>query len=351
MAATFEQQYFTALLRGEKFPLWLNAYIETPEMQRLSGIGQACGCDYTALYEHAFFHTVLSHSIGVALIIWNFMRGQDERLRKCAALAGLFHDIATPTFKHCIDFLKGDHENQEATEEQTEQLIRGDKEIMKLLARDGISVEEVCDYSLYPLADNKSPRLCADRLDYTLMNLAYRTKAWEIEDIQQAYQDMIVLTNEDDEPEIGFKTTTIAEKYILACRHLWPTWYDNRDRITMQFVADTLKKMVEKSFLREDDFYKLSECQIINKILKCKDKSISEAFKKFQAATEIFEGEMCVKDKYCISVGSKKRWTNPLVQSGGRAKRITELSKAAKDAVRSWLEFTVPKWVWFDFDY
>lgn len=47
-------------------------------------------------------------------------------------LAGLFHDIATPVFKHCIDFMNGDSETQESTEEKTSDIIRNSSKIMFL---------------------------------------------------------------------------------------------------------------------------------------------------------------------------------------------------------------------------
>lgn len=37
---------------------------------------------------------------------------------------------------------------------------------MNLLKRDNIFIEEVCDYKKYPLADNETPKLAADRLEY-----------------------------------------------------------------------------------------------------------------------------------------------------------------------------------------
>ena len=45
----------------------------------------------------------------------------------------LFHDIATPVFKHCIDFMNGDSENQESTEEKTESILRSSKKLKQLL--------------------------------------------------------------------------------------------------------------------------------------------------------------------------------------------------------------------------
>ena len=74
----------------------------------------------------------MDHSVGVALIIWNFTKDKKQ------TLAGLFHDIATPIFKHCIDFMNGDYETQESTEELTTCIIKNSKEIMALLERDNI---------------------------------------------------------------------------------------------------------------------------------------------------------------------------------------------------------------------
>lgn len=56
----------------------------------------------------------------------------------------------SPTFKHCIDFLNGDAETQESTEQQP--------------------LEVISNYKIYPIADNETPKLSADRLEYTFMN-------------------------------------------------------------------------------------------------------------------------------------------------------------------------------------
>ena len=41
---------------------------------------------------------------------------------------------------------------------------------MDLLKRDNIKLEEVDDYHIYPVADNDTPKLSADRLEYSLSN-------------------------------------------------------------------------------------------------------------------------------------------------------------------------------------
>ena len=84
----FKKEYFSILC--PTFPDWLIDYIETDEMQRLSGIGMMCGTNYSKLFNYISNNSTLDHSIGVALIIWNFTKDKKQ------TLSGLFHDIATP---------------------------------------------------------------------------------------------------------------------------------------------------------------------------------------------------------------------------------------------------------------
>lgn len=44
-------------------------------------------------------------------------------------------------------------------------MIKKSSGIVKLLERDNIKISEIEDYHLYPIADNDTPRLSADRLE------------------------------------------------------------------------------------------------------------------------------------------------------------------------------------------
>ena len=147
---------------SNEIPEFLEEYANVYEMQRLKGISMVSACEHTKLIPWKFFHTRYEHSLGVALIVWNFTKDKKQ------TIAGLYHDIATPSFSHVVDYLHGDYEKQESTEALTEAIIKESKEIMRLLDRDGIRVEEISDYHMYTIADNDSPRLSADRLEYTL---------------------------------------------------------------------------------------------------------------------------------------------------------------------------------------
>ena len=124
------------------FPEWLIEYINTKELLKQRYISITCGTIYSDLFESKYFFSSLDHSIAVALIIWHFTHDKKQ------TLAGLFHDIATPAFKHCIDFLNGDYKTQESTEDLTTQIISNSEDIMMLLKRDNIQISEIDDYHI-----------------------------------------------------------------------------------------------------------------------------------------------------------------------------------------------------------
>lgn len=335
------RQYFNIL--EPNFPEWLLEYIDTPEMQRISSISLNCGLDYTKIFNIRYWYSNLDHSVGVALIIWHFTHDKKQ------TLSGLFHDIATPTFKHCIDYMNGDSEHQESTEERTEQIIKNSKEIMALLERDGIKLEEVSDYHIYPIADNDTPKLSADRFEYTFSSGLVYKRVWNLDKIKKCYDNVCILKNEDGILELGFTDVKICEEYIHIISKLWPAWVDNEDRTVMQFLGDIVKSMNVKGYLTIDDLYSLSEKEVIDKILNCDDEYLRESFSKFQNATSVYVSDSPVTDKYCVSVKSKRRYIVPLVKIDDNAVRINKVSKQAADDINGYLNLKFEKYTGFDF--
>ena len=223
---------------SDDMPEFLHEYSKVPEMQRIGAIGLNCGTDYTDIFQNKYFYSRLEHSIGVALIIWNFTKDKEQ------TLAGLFHDIATPSFSHCIDYLHKDYMEQETTECRTRDIIVQSSHIMELLSKDKILVNDVCDYKKYPIADNSSPQLSADRLEYTLSSGMTFTKEWSIHDVADMYRDLIVLNNEEGDPEIAFKSQKTAEKFVGGASKMWSLFQSNEDKIVMQFFADIIAYVI-----------------------------------------------------------------------------------------------------------
>lgn len=334
------KQYYKIL--SKEFPEFLNDYIYTPEMQKLEGINQICGAYWRKPNIYEDMYSVLKHSVGVALIIWNFTKNKKQ------TIAGLFHDISSPAFKHCIDFLNGDAENQETTEEQTLEVIKNSKEIMDLLERDGIKLEEISDYKIYPIADNKKPKLSADRLEYTFMNGVYHNKAWDLGIIEDIYKDIKILKNQEGIQELGFNSVQMAEKFIDGASSLWPLWVRPEDTITMYFFADILEKMYNEKFIKKDDLYRLSEQEIINLIKKCEDERISGSFNKFMSCSSdcFVECKEYNNDKFCVSQKVKRRYINPLVNNS----RIYDVSDVAKKKIDGFINMKVSDFAYLDIE-
>jgi uncharacterized protein len=141
--------YYSIL--SSEYPSFLNRYIALPCMQRLAGVGLLCGTDWTPLYHNAFYYSRLDHSIGVALIVWNFTHDKKQ------TLAGLFHDLSTPAFSHVNDFRNGDTIRQESTESANGRMIIDDAELAATLAEDGFYGSDVNNYHRFPVCDNEVP--------------------------------------------------------------------------------------------------------------------------------------------------------------------------------------------------
>ncbi len=337
------KEYFKIL--SPTFPSWLSDYIDTPEMQRLSGISMVCGTDFSKLYNYVSFNDVLNHSVGVALIIWNFTHDKKQ------TLAGLFHDIAAPTFKHCIDFMNGDSEHQESTEERTEAIIKNSKQIMLLLERDNIKVEEISDYHVYPIADNDTPRLSADRFEYTFSNGLFLYGAWDLNSIKKYYNDITILKNEDGIDELGFNTLQIAKEYLKRILPIFANYDSDQTRTVMQFFADIVKSMNVLGLITIDDLYEKSETEIVNIILNCNDDYIKKVFNNFLNATSFYASDVKHNTNYCVSVKGKKRYIVPLVKMNNISLRIDKADEDSKIEVENYINLKHSKYIGFNFEF
>ena len=227
------KDYFNVL--EDEFPEWLNEYINTEALLKQQYISVTCGTIYSDLFESNFFYSSLDHSIAVALIIWHFTHDKKQ------TLSGLFHDIATPVFKHSVDFLNRDYMTQEPTEDLTTSIISNSEDIMNLLKRDNIEISEVDDYHIYPIADNDTPKLSSDRLEYSLSNALFTYELADLEKIKEIYYDLIIEKNEDGIDEISFKTKKIARDFVRLTSKLSVIYREDRTRYSMQLIADIVK--------------------------------------------------------------------------------------------------------------
>ncbi len=321
-----------------EFPGWFNDYINTQELLSQKYISVTCGTIYSSLFESDFFFSSLDHSVAVALIIWHFTHDKKQ------TLSGLFHDIATPAFKHCVDFLNGDYMAQESTEDLTTEIIKKSSEIVKLLERDNIKISEIEDYHIYPIADNDTPRLSADRLEYSLSNALFTYKLLDIESIKEIYNDIEIQKNSENEMELGFKTKKIARKFVKVTSRLSIIYREDRTRYSMQFIADILKQLSNENKISRQDLYNLKESEVIDVIESSK---YNDIFNIWKNATKVKTSKEEPKDVYYVHHGAKIRYIDPLVNG----ERISKICKIANKMINKNLSYDMNNYVYLDFKF
>ena len=295
-------------------PAWLDEFCAVPEMQRLRGVGMNCGCEYTAFPRFLGLprYSRFRHSVGVCLITWHFT-GEIEQ-----ALAALFHDISTPSFAHTVDFLHGDYLRQEYTEGRTAAMITQSPEIMALLGKYGVAPDAVTDYHLYPIADNDSTRLSADRLEYTLGNLAGYSLCSPAA-LQEYYDALCVASAPDGAPELAFQRADIAAAFARDALKMSRIYVSDEDRYAMQRLAELLRHAVEKGVLSLDDLYG-TEDDVIAKITS--DDRLRAEWAAYRSLHQMLLHSEAASDAAWRVIPAKKRCIDPLVAGKGRLSEL-----------------------------
>ena len=306
---------------SSEMPDFVTRLTQTPPMLRLKEIGMNCGCEYVALHKNDMCrrYTRFEHSVGVALIVWHFTGDAKQ------TVAGLFHDVSTPAFAHVVDFLNGDHLTQESTESLTSEIIEKSPEIQAILAELGLSSSDVCDYHLYPIADNPSPQLSADRLEYTFGNFI-QYGVCGTHEIEKYYNALSAGENEHGQPEIIFRDPEIAEEFALRSMKNSYVYVSDSDRYTMQYLAEVLKYAIqEPGGLTVDDLYTTEE-RVIRKLRK--NGIRNNMWYTYTRIKAVQRTSQPVPDGFCVKVDAKRRYLDPYVKNTGRVSACSEKYRA-----------------------
>lgn len=325
-----------------QMPDFLQPYLKLQMLQRLRGIGLLCGTDWTPLYKNRFFYSRYDHSVGTALIAWNFTHDKKQ------TLAALFHDIATPAFSHVNDFRTGDTLKQEATEEGTSGILANNTELMELLAKDGINLCDIDNYHIYPVCDNEVPSLSADRLEYMFPSGMALEGLWSLAEIKAEYNDISVLTNENGCIELGFSTMELAEHYCVNACKVGLVLQKNENKLALNLLGEILNKSLCKGITKESDFFTKSEKELLELFIKEAESNSTTEFasllRTFLSMKNILHTDEAMPSSYCVNLSVKKRYINPLVKTGDKTARISTISKVAKDCVDYFLNFEDSKY-------
>jgi hypothetical protein len=214
--------------------------IASDAMQRLKGISQH---GITALLGITPPFSRFDHSIGAMLLVRRLGASIKEQV------AALLHDVSHTAFSHVIDFVFDDHSGQSYHEEKKEELV-ANSDIPAILKRHGMDWREFLDETKFPLLEQPSPDLCADRLDYFLRDLEFLRLANSAE-VRAALESLEVM-----EGRIVIRDADaarwLAYTFIEADRARWSSF---REVGLYQLTAKAIKVANQCGFLGEADLW------------------------------------------------------------------------------------------------
>ena len=302
---------------------------QSKAMQRIRKIDMNCGLNYTRfpVFSSMEPYTRYEHSVAVAALIYHFTGDEIQ------SLAGLFHDISTPVFSHVVDFMKGDHMVQETTESPTVSFIQNDPVIMEILTRRSISLDQVSDYHQYPIADNDSPKLSCDRLEYTLGNMV--NYGFVPSDTVTAFlQNLRIGKNEEGMEELQFQDPKTALHFAELALRCGKIYSGEEDRYAMETLALLLKNAVMSGILSETDLYTTEE-QVIQKL---EHSDLKQDWQQFCGLYKITEGS----SKDGLNINAKRRYIDPYIQDQGR---VSEVYIAFRNKAEQFVSESYDKWL------
>lgn len=306
-------------------PDFIRAIADTRPLQRLRGVGMNCGCEYSSVHTFCRIgnYSRFEHSIGAGLIVWKFTADVRQ------TVSALLHDIATPCFAHVIDFLHGDYESQESTEDRTLEMIREADDLVSVLDSLGLKPEEVCDYHLFPIADNDTPRLSSDRLEYTIgnaVNFGFITK----EKAAEIFNCLEADVNGEGEPELVFTDAGTALEFAELALRCSKIYCGDEDRYLMQILAELVRDCIDKGVIEESDLHR-TEDFVTGKMLA--DPRTSASWRHFRGIKAIKAGADGISPRV---ISAKKRHINPYVKGRGRVTQLYPEFQAALKEYLTW---------------
>lgn len=132
--------------------------MQTAAMIRLRGVLQH---GVSALIGITSPVTRFEHSVGAMLLVRRLGASLPEQI------AALLHDVSHTAFSHVIDYVFEGHDSQSYHDEQKEAYL-AQTDVPDVLTQHGYDWRQFLHEGEFPLLEQPSPRLCADRLDYFL---------------------------------------------------------------------------------------------------------------------------------------------------------------------------------------
>jgi hypothetical protein len=293
--------------------------IKTKEMQRLKDI-----------HQHGTWHFIdpkfdtsrFEHSLGVYFLLRKFNASFEEQI------AGLIHDISHFAFSHVIDYVFGKISSQEVAEKFNNKIIKKSL-IPSILKDNNIDIDFILDKHNFKMLERDLPGICADRLDYLFRDSIIFGSA-NHSSVNSMLNSLLV---RDDEFIISDEESAkkIAKLYLETSKKMW---VNPLQSASYQILANAIKIALEKSIIKEKDFY-LTDEFLLKKLKKSKDNKIIEMIKILENLNVKESNE----NDYDFHTTGKARYIDPKFLDGSKIKRVSEVDKKFKNEIKEFQQW------------
>jgi HD superfamily phosphohydrolase len=248
-------------------------------------------------------------------------------------MAALLHDVSHTAFSHVIDYVVDGHDDQSYHEDIKEDYLAG-TELPELLNRFGYDWRDFLQEDDYPILEQPSPRLCADRVDYFLRDARSLGLANQPE-IETALKSLVIADGRiaTDDLQIA---RWLGYTYIKADDASWANF---REVGLYEVTARVILRGLETGLISEDDFL-LTDEPFWDRLQASDDPNLNEWLSLVSPATR-FEWD---EEKPTFRVSTKLRAIDPDVLDGGRPMPLSTLDPDFAQHKNEYLTRKQGKW-------
>ena len=214
--------------------------LESQTLQRLRGVLQH---GITAVLGITFPITRFDHSVGAMILVQRNGGSVSEQI------AALLHDVSHTAFSHVADFVFGGPTGVSYHEVKRREWM-AQSDIPAILSKYGVDWTRFLDDERFPLLEQPSPRLCADRVDYFLrdslaLGILTQAEAAKLFESLAVAEGRLAVRDLDAARLFGYR-------YIETDK---TSWSKTTAILLYELTARAIRAALERSVITENDLW------------------------------------------------------------------------------------------------
>ena len=231
--------------------------------------------------------------------------------------AGLLHDISHTAFSHVTDELFG---APDLAQDQRHRSFLLGSDVSKILYMHGLDPEEVADIEKHGLLEREPPRLCADRVDYSLREFAPRLNG----NRERLLRSLTVFDG-----RLVFDNREMAEYFAFRYLNTHMHKVASVEKTVRQHLfAQALRAALEESVISVEDLFHDDE-HVLRKLTSSRSPRIAATLGLLSRKLKLEEDE-----DGQIKLPRRVRYVDPEFLEEGRPVRLSKVNKKYAEEVR-----------------